>query len=45
MIAAGALTDTQAAEFAQTLHQAGRASHYTAEELRTGRGLGRVGQP
>jgi hypothetical protein len=45
MIVAGALTDTRAAAFAHALHQAGRAADYTAEELRTGRRLGRVGQP
>jgi hypothetical protein len=44
MIAGGIITDVEAARFADALHAAGRASDYTAEELRTGR-LGRAGRP
>jgi hypothetical protein len=44
MIRQGKITATQAAQFADALHAAGRAQDYTAEELASGR-LGRVGQP
>lgn len=44
MIAGGAITDVDGADFAAALHEAGRAQDYTVEELRTGR-LGRAGRP
>jgi hypothetical protein len=44
MIASGAISDAEAADFAEALCVAGRAQDYTAEELRTGR-IGRAGRP
>jgi hypothetical protein len=44
MVMQGKITATQAADFADALHLAGRAQDYTAAELASGR-LGRVGQP
>ena len=44
MIAAKRITAQAAAECAEALHVAGRASDYTAHELQTGK-LGRVGKP